>query len=67
MILMNLKHSNGDTEKKNKFMDKGCGKEGEGELNGESSMEAYTLSYVKQIGNGNYCITQGTQTELCKT
>ena len=47
MILMNLKHSNGDTEKKNKFMDKGCRKEGEGESNGESSMEAYTLSYVK--------------------
>ena len=35
------------TQKENRLMDKGCGKEGEGELNGESSVEAYTLSYVK--------------------
>ena len=35
-------------------MDKGWGgEEGEGEMNGENSMEAYTLPYVKQIANGN--------------
>ena len=37
----------------------GQGEEGEGGKNGESSMEAYTLPYVKQIANGNL---QGTQT-----
>ena len=40
-------------------MDTGVGEEGEGGMNGESSMEAYTLPYVKQIANGNL---QGTQT-----
>ena len=29
-------------------MDKGGGEEGEGEMNGESSMDAYTLTYVKR-------------------
>ena len=47
MILMNSQHSNGDRDEENRLMDKGCRKEGEGELNGESSMEAYTLSLVK--------------------
>jgi len=28
-------------------MDQGMGEKGEGEINGESSMEAYTLPYVK--------------------
>ena len=31
--------SNGDTDKENRFMDKGRGEEGEGEMNGESNME----------------------------
>ena len=31
----------------------GEGEEGEEEVNGESSMEAYTLPYVKYIANGN--------------
>ena len=47
MTLMNLQHSNGDRDEENRLMDKGCRKEGEGELNGESSMEAYTFQYVK--------------------
>ena len=34
-------------------MDMGGGREGEGEKNGENSMEAYTLPYVKQVANGN--------------
>ena len=29
-------------------MDKGRGEEGAGEMNGESSMDAYTLTYVKR-------------------
>ena len=41
-------------------MDKDGGKEGEGEMNGESSMEAYTLTYVKQPME-IYCMTKGTQ------
>ena len=34
-------------------MDKHKGEEGGGEINGERSMEAYTLTYVKQTANGN--------------
>ena len=44
-------------------MDKGWGEEGEGEIYGESGMEAYTLTYVKQP-MGICCMTQGTQTGL---
>ena len=40
-------------------MDKGKGEEGGGEINGESSMEAYTLTYVKQIANGNLLYDTG--------
>ena len=35
------------------------GEEGEGEMNGESSMEAYTLPYVKQIANGHLLYDPG--------
>jgi len=42
-----LQGSGGDTHIENRFMNKGGGEEGEGEMNGESSMEAYTLPYVK--------------------
>ena len=42
-----LQDSNGDADIENRFMDTGTGKEGEGDMNGESSMEAYTLQYVK--------------------
>ena len=42
--------------------DKGWGEEGEGEMNGESSMEAYTLTYVKRQPMEIYSMTQGTQT-----
>ena len=41
-----------DIEKR--FVVKGGKEEGEGEMNGESSMEAYTLTYVKQIASGNW-------------
>ena len=42
--------------------DKDEGKEGEGEMKGESSMEAYTLTYVTRQPMGTCCMTQGTQT-----
>ena len=45
-------------------MDKGRGEEGEGEMNGESSMEAYTLTYVNRQPMGICCMTQGTQPGL---
>ena len=36
-----------ETDIENRLVEKGGGEEGEGEMNGESSMEAYTLPYVK--------------------
>ena len=42
-----LQGSNGDADIENRLMDKSEGEEGEGEMNGESIMEAYTLPYVK--------------------
>ena len=48
MILMNLSQgSSGDIDIENRLMDKGWREAGDGEMNGESSMEAYTLIYVK--------------------
>ena len=43
-------------------MDKGGGEGGEGEMNGKSSMDAYTLTYVNREPMGICCMTQGTQT-----
>ena len=40
----------------------GWGEEGEGELNGESSMEPSTLTHVNRQPIRNCCMTQGTQT-----
>ena len=40
----------------------GAGGGGEDEMNGESTVETYTLPHVKQIANGNFPMTQGTQT-----
>ena len=40
--------SNGDADIENRLMDKGGGEQGEGEMNGESSMDAYTLTYVNR-------------------
>ena len=42
-------------------MDKGWGEEGEGEMNGESSMDVYTLPYVNRKPMGICCMTQGIQ------
>ena len=43
-------------------MDKDGEKEGEGEMNAESSMDAYTLTYVNRQPMGICWMTQGTQT-----
>ena len=52
-----------NTEIEKTLMDKGRGKEGVSEMNGESSMEAYTLTYVNRQPLGIYCRgIQGTQT-----
>ena len=59
MVLMNPVHRrgmNGDTDIGNRLMDKSEGEEGEGEMNGESIMEAYTLTYLKQIANGDFFV-----------
>ena len=45
--------SNGDADIEDRLMDTEVGKKGEGGMNGENSMEAYTLLYVKQRANGN--------------
>jgi len=41
-----LQDSSADADIENSLMDKSSGENGEGEMNGESSMEAYTLPYV---------------------
>ena len=43
-------------------MDKGWGEEGEGEINGESSKDAHTLTDVNSWPRGIRCMTQGIQT-----
>ena len=48
-----MQASNGDTDIEARLMDKGAGKEGEGEANGEGSTEASTLPYVKEMASGN--------------
>ena len=43
-------------------MDKGGEQEGEGEMNGESNMDACTLIFVNRKSVGICFMTQGTQT-----
>ena len=43
--------------------DTGSGEEGEGEMNGESNVEAYTLPYVKQMANGNLLFDSGNSNQ----
>lgn len=48
MLLSNyLLPKNGDTDIENRVMDMGREEEGEDGTNGDSSVEAYTLPYVK--------------------
>ena len=43
-------------------MDKGGEQEGEGDMNGESGMDACTPTFVNRQPLGICCMTQGTQT-----
>ena len=43
--------SSGDADMENRLMDKGRGEEGEEGMNGESSMEAYTLPSARQTAS----------------
>ena len=42
-----MQDSSRDTDLENRLMDKGRVEEGDSEMNGERSMEAYTLPFVK--------------------
>ena len=54
-----MQGNNGDTDIENRLMDKSRGEEGESEMNREGSMEAYTLTHVKQTANGNLLCDSG--------
>lgn len=46
----------------NRLLDMGCREDRGGDTNGDGSMEAYTLPYIKQTADGNLVMTQETQT-----
>ena len=43
-----MQSSDGHTDIENRLMDKGGGEEGEGEVNGECSMDAYAVANVNR-------------------
>ena len=43
-----MQSSDGDTDIENRLMDKGGGEEGEGEVNGERSMDVYAVANVNR-------------------
>ena len=56
-----LQGNNGKTDIENRLTDKGGEEEGKGEINGESIMEAYTVTHVNRQPMEICCLTQGTQ------
>ena len=62
MGLANLFVSNGDADIENRLTDKGGEQEGEGEMNGESSMDACIPTFVNRQPGRICCMTQGTET-----
>ena len=48
MVLKDLFAEQQWRHRENRLMDKGGGEEGEGEINGESSMDAFILTYVNR-------------------
>ena len=61
-----MKSSSGDADIENRLMHMGRREEGVGETNGESSMDAYTLTYVNREPRGICCMTQmELKWELC--
>ena len=62
MVSMNLfSGSSGEIDIENRLVDTEQGEE-EGGLNGESSLEIYTLPYLNREPVGICCMTQKTQT-----
>ena len=58
-------HSSEDTDIENRLMDLGVGwGEEDGGTNGESSMETYTLPYVKYITSGNLLYDAGSSNPM---
>ena len=53
-----MQGSNGENTE-NRFMDKGRREEGDGKMNGDSSMEGHTLTYAKQTAKGNLLYNSG--------
>ena len=64
-----LQASNGDADIKNEIYGHGVGEwgAGEGGMNGESSMETYTLPYIKQIAKGNLLCDSGNSNQSSVT
>ena len=56
-----MQSSSGDVDIQNRLTDKGGEEEGEGEMNGESSMDSYTVTYVNRESMGICSMTQGIQ------
>ena len=54
-----------EMQTQNTLMDKDGGEEGEGEMNGESSMEACILTDVKQIACGNFLYDSELKLGIC--
>ena len=64
MVLMNLfTRQHGDAYIANRLKDMGSREEGGGGTKGESNMEAYTLSCVKWITNGNLLYDSGNSNQ----
>ena len=59
-----MQGSNGNTGMENRLADM-VGEEGEGGMNGESSMEISTLPYGKQIASGNLLHDSELNRVLC--
>ena len=55
---------NGDADVEHEFVD--TVGEGEGGMNGESGIDIYTVSCVKQVACGNLQYNTGSSAQLCK-
>ena len=64
-----MQASNGDADIKNEIYGHGVGVwgAGVGGMNGESSMETYTLPYIKQIAKGNLLRDSGNSNQSSVT
>ena len=58
-----MQGTNGDTDIQNGLVNMGQWEEGKGGTNGESSIETYTLTYVKQIAKGKLLCDSGNSNQ----